>query len=239
MVKTKKVLALTQQPYWSETSDDDEDQDLEYPDTRIFQGTGNLQYLLASQEVKAKNGFVWCAIDKIRQKNIEKCSYIRPIPTRGNCVQCGRSGPLGMTCSNQCVYDKMSVDALLEQMHTRSVHYQNDPDINLKRGDRCRYRIMMTPQNEHMIDARMFAELMYKGVNTDQPNYTHFIRQKQDFQRKKHDRVLSKLTRWEDPWAFVFLLAVDCNWWEQLDFLTKTLNIDLEAPKKGMKYRVE
>ena len=69
---------------------------------------------------------------------------------------CGRSGPLGHFCSNQCVMNEVSVNALfdeaLNRQERRSSEYQEDPDLELKQGDMSRNRIMLTPRNERMID---------------------------------------------------------------------------------------
>ena len=150
---------------------------------------------------------------------------------RGNCVMCGRSGPLGHFCSNICRYNNMSVTVIRRNAEQRQVYYQKDPDLQIKRGHRCRYRIMLTPEKENMIDAAMFAELMYKGVDSDQRNYKSFMEKTPKFQAMRHDRILSCLQRWEDPWAFVFPLDGECDWWMQLDFLTREMNLNLENPQ--------
>ena len=108
----KRIHAATQDQYWSDSSSDSEDEDLKVLDMRIFQGMTKSPYLTPSQEVKAQNGYVWRTSDERRAKNRHKCSYLKPVPSRGNCPMCGRSGPLGHFCSNQCVMDEVSVSGL-------------------------------------------------------------------------------------------------------------------------------
>ena len=65
----KRVHAATQQQYWSDSSDSEDDDDLKVLDMRIFQGSNKSSYLSSKQEVKAQNGYVWCKQDQRRSKN--------------------------------------------------------------------------------------------------------------------------------------------------------------------------
>ena len=174
----KRVHAATQHPYWSDSSDSDDDDDLRVLDLRIYQGGTKSNYLTPKQEVKAQNGYVWCSQDKRRAKNKMKCSYPVPVPSRGNCPMCGRSGPLGHPCSNYCVMTEVSVsgliDAALDRKELRSSEYEDDPDLDIKQGDRSKYRIMLTPKNERKLDAYMFSEMNYNEVSKGAANYDWF-----------------------------------------------------------------
>ena len=105
----------------------------EYTDMRIYQFdemTNNRypRFLRKSDEVKAENGFVWCRCDTDNRDNFKKCSYPSPVPTRGNCVMCGRSGALGWECSNRCIYDKMTRSSIRRQAREREILSKDDPD---------------------------------------------------------------------------------------------------------------
>ena len=235
-------LEITDNPYADESSDDDDDIVQGYVDKRIFQFRDNPahpypMFLRGCDEVKARNGFVWCRSDTERAKNAEKCSYRRPIPTRGNCVMCGRSGPLGQYCSNRCRYDKMSRSTLRKSAHQREVNYKTDPDLQIKKNGKSQYRIMLTPDNENMIDAVYFANMMYQGVSDDAKNFKFFNKMSKAFQNKAHDQVLSNLERLEDPMVFTFPMAPDCAWWQNLNGLANMDQLDLEDPLPQMKYR--
>ena len=92
----RNATAIIQNPYIDLVDTDDDEEDDNQPDVRIFQAPpGYPFYLQAKDKVKARNGYVFTQFDKERKKNISNCSYERPLPTRGNCVMCGRSGPLG------------------------------------------------------------------------------------------------------------------------------------------------
>ena len=101
------------------------------------------------------------------ENNREKCSYVSPVPTHGNCVMCGRSGALGWECSNRCRYDKMTSCVIRRNARNRHDDYRDDPDLDIRRNARSKHRIMLTPDRENMIDAEFFAEMMYKGVDKD------------------------------------------------------------------------
>ena len=89
----RNATAITQNPYIDLVKSDDDDEDDNQPDVRIFQAPpGYPLYLQAKDEVKARNGYIFTKFDNERKKNIANCSYERPLPTRGNCVMCGRSG---------------------------------------------------------------------------------------------------------------------------------------------------
>ena len=82
----RTATAITQNPYIDLVDSADGDEDDNQPDARIFPAPpGYPYYLSARDEVKAKNGYIFTMADKNRKKNIENCSYERPLPTRGNC----------------------------------------------------------------------------------------------------------------------------------------------------------
>ena len=229
-------------PYAQESSDEDDDVRQDLIDTRIFQFKMNTNaeyplFIRGCDEVKAKNGFIWCRSDTERAKNIEKCSYVRPVPTRGNCVMCGRSGALGRECSNRCRYDQMTRTVIRRNARNRHVNFRDDPDLNIRRHQASRYRMMLTPERENIIDAVFFAEMMYKGVDDDQRNWDFFRRMSPAFKTKKHDNVLARLDRLEDPWVYTFPMSPECEWYIQLNFLADGLRLNLEEPLPGQKYR--
>ena len=118
---------------------------------------------VSGDEVKARNE---------RKKNIENCSYERPLPSRGNCVMCGRSGPLGECCTNGCTYERWASESLNWAAQKRK--YKNDPNLDIKEGHPTTYRIFLTPKMGNMIDAVYWAEMMYQGVHEEQENYQEF-----------------------------------------------------------------
>ena len=187
-------LGISSNPYAQDSSDED-DEDREFTDTRIFQFEETISdrypmFLRRSDEIKAANGFVWRRQDLNSEDNMMKCSYSRPVPTRGNCVMCGRSGALGWECSNRCRYDKMTSCVIRRNARNRHDDYRDDPDLDIRRNARSRYRIMLTPEKENIIDAEFFAEMMYKGVDDDQKNWK-FYRASSSFKARKHDNVLA------------------------------------------------
>ena len=226
------------------TQGSSEEGDENITDTRIYQFEENTserypRFLRRSDEVKAENGFIWCRCDANREENFLKCSYSVPVPTRGNCVMCGRSGALGLECSNRCVYDKMTRRVIRSQARARDQHdnYRDDPDLDIRRNARSKYRIMMTPEKENMIDAEFFAELMYKGVDDDQRNWNYFDRKPSSFKKKRHDGVSARLERLENPWVYTFPLDPSCEWYQQLEFLSGDLN--LENPLPDQRYSLD
>ena len=130
----RNATATTQNPYIDLVDTNDENKDDNQPDVRIFQAPpGYPFYLQAKDEVKARNGYIFTQFDKERKKNIANCSYERPLPTRGNCVMCGRSGPLGKCCSNGCTYERWASDSLNWAAQERK--YKNDPDLAVQEGE--------------------------------------------------------------------------------------------------------
>ena len=75
----------------------------------------------------------------------------------------------------------------------------------------------MMPKNAHVIDAVYFPDMMYKGVDTEEKNFRWFSKLSMEKQNHKHDKILSSLDKWEDPWVFVF----------QLDLLILPGSLDL------------
>ena len=239
----ENVLGVNRNPYAQDLSDED-DENREFTDTRIFQFEETINdrypmFLRRSDEVKAANGFVWCRQDAENANNMEKCSYVSPVPTRGNCVMCGRSGALGSECSNRCRYNKMTSCVIRRNARNRHDDYRDDPDLDIRRNARSRYRIMLTPEKENMIDAEFFAEMMYKGVDDDQKNWKFFNRASSSFKARKHDNVLARLERKEDPWLYTFPLDHDCEWFIQLDFLASSQGLKLEEPLPNQVYRLD
>ena len=96
---------------------------------------------------------------------------------------------------------------------------------------------MLTPDNENMIDAVYFANMMYQGVSDDAKNFKFFNKMSKAFQNKAHDQVLSNLERLEDPMVFTFPMAPDCAWWQKINGLANVDQLDLEDPLPHMKYR--
>ena len=150
----RKSTKLTQNPY-IDLVDSSEDEDDNQPDVRVFQApSGYPKYLRARDEIRAKNGYVFTQYDKDRHRNKIRCSYERPIPTRGNCAMCGRSGPLGEDCSNGCKYESWAVEEH-NAMTAEERQYRDDPDLNIRVGTPCAYRILLSPKKGNMIDAVM------------------------------------------------------------------------------------
>ena len=169
----RTATAITQNPYIDLVDSDDDEEDDNQPDARIFQAPpGYPFYLQAKDEVKARNGYIFTKFDKERKKNIANCSYERPLPSRGNCVMSGRSGPLGEPCTNGCKYERWASDSLNWAAQERK--YKNDPDLAVQEGEPTTYRIFLTPKKGNMIDAVYWAEMMYQGVHEEQENYREF-----------------------------------------------------------------
>ena len=237
------VLGVNRNQYAQDSSDED-DENEDFSDMRIFQFDEQAtkrypRFLRKSDEVKAENGFVWRRQDLNSEDNKLKCSYSRPVPTRGNCVMCGRSGALGWECSNRCRYDKMTARVIKDQAKDQVTQYQDNPDLEIQKNARSKYRIMMTPEQENIIDAEFFAELMYKGVDNDQKNWNFYNRASSSFKKKKHDSISARLERLENPWVFTFPLAHDCEWFLQLDFLARAYELDLENPLPDQRYSLD
>ena len=53
----------------------------------------------------------------------------------------------------------------------RHINFRDDPDLHIRRHQASRYRMMLTPERENIIDAVFFEEMMYKGVDDDQRNW--------------------------------------------------------------------
>jgi len=221
-------------------SSDEEDEDDNQPGSWIFPHDQNYPtFLLPRDEVRPRNGFVWLPSDRTRRRNIEKCTYIRPLPSRGNCVMCGRSGPLGQHCSNGCVYDRVSVDNIkeLDTVPERSDVFEEDADLHIQMGAPVQYRLISTPKHNNVIDAVYFAELMYNGVDKEEDHYDEWIKRSNRFRMRKHDKIRANEERWSDPWVFQFQLDKDCNWWQQFEWLSKMEGLDAENPTPDMKKR--
>ena len=208
----RKATAITQNPYIDlVNSDNDDDEDDNQPDVRVFPApSGYPRFLRASDEIRAKNGYIFTKTDKDRKRNKERCQYERPIPSRGNCAMCGRSGPLGERCSNKCTYERWASESLVWAAQERQ--YKDDPDLDLKEGCPTTYRILLTPEKGNMIDAVYWAEMMYQGVHEEQDNYQEFMRKPKEFRQRRHDRIRSDQKKWVDPWLWVFRLHDDCEW---------------------------
>ena len=130
----RTATAITQNPYIDLVDTDDDKEDDNQPDVRIFQAPpGYPFYLQPKDEVKARNGYIFTKFDKERKKNITNCSYERPLPSRGNCVMCGRSGPLGECCTNGCTYERWASDSLNWAAQERK--YKNDPNLAVQEGE--------------------------------------------------------------------------------------------------------
>ena len=232
----RKSTELTQNPY-IDLVDSSEDEDDNQPDVRVFQApSGYPKYLRARDKIRAKNGYVFTQYDKDRHRNKIRCSYERPIPTRGNCAMCGRSGPLGEDCSNGCKYESWAVEEH-NAMTAEERQYRDDPDLNIRVGTPCAYRILLSPKKGNMIDAVYWAKIMYQGVHEDQENFRDFRRRSKEERERKHDRVRSDQEKWEDPWIFQFRLHDECQWWLNVKSISESEGIDLEKPKPGKKHK--
>ena len=180
-------------PYINLVLSDDDNGDNQ-PDACIHpHGQDYPRILRAQDEVRAKNGYVWLATDRSRESNALKCTYDRPVPSRGNCVMCGRSGPLGQFCSNGCKYDCVSTDNIrgMDSPPERSAEYDSDGDLHIQPSERVQYRMIKTPKNNNVIDAVYFAELMYKGVDKEEETFSAWDKKTERFKRRKHDKIPS------------------------------------------------
>ena len=214
-IKRKRANNATDSPppYIYLVSSDDEDINNQ-PDSCIHpHGQDYPITLHPEDEVRAYNGYVLLPEDCRRNANINKCTYLRPVPTRGNCVMCGRSGPLGGFCSNGCKYDEVSNDNVqgLESLKERSREYQEDGDLNIKPNERVQYRMILTPKHSNVIDAVHFAELMHKGVDEEAEQYEAWIRRTEKFRMRKHDKIPANEDRWEDPFMFQLQMDKQCD----------------------------
>ena len=133
----------------------------------------------------------------------------------------------------------MTSRAIKDQAKDRHINYMDDPDLQIQKNARSKYRIMMTPEKENIIDAEFFAELMYKGVDNDQKNWNFFSRAPSSFKKRRHDNISARLERLENPWVFTFPLAHDCEWFLQLDFLAKEQKLKLEEPLPDQRYSLD
>ena len=233
----RKATELTQNPYIDLVDSSDDEEENNQPDVRVFPAPpGYPQYLRPRDEIRAKNGYVFTQADKERKKNRDRCQYERPIPSRGNCAMCGRSGPLGEECSNGCKYESWAVEDHNEVTAVER-RYRDDPDLCITEGTPCAYRILLTPKKANMIDAVYWAEIMYQGVHEDQENYREFRRRSKEERDRKHDRIRSDQEKWEDPWVWQFRLHQDCQWWANVKAVSATEDIDLEKPKSGKRHK--
>ena len=83
----RNATAITQNPYIDLVDTDNDKEDDNQPDVRIFQAPpGYPLYLQVKDKVKARNGYIFTRLDKEQRKNVNNCLYERPIPTRGNCI---------------------------------------------------------------------------------------------------------------------------------------------------------
>ena len=234
--RKRKATDITQNPYIDLVDSSDDEEDDNQPDARIFPAPpGYPKYLRPRDEIRARNGYVFSKEDKDRKRNIERCTYSRPIPSRGNCCMCGRSGPLGEECTNGCSYERWAAEDLVWAAEERK--YQDDPDLHIKAGDPTTYRILLTPEKSNMIDAVYWAEMMYQGVHPEQDNYKEFMRKSKEERGRRHDKIKSSQEKWVDPWLWQFRLHDECEWWCTVRDLSLAMGNDLERPKPGKKHR--
>ena len=79
VIMKRNATAITQNPYIDLVESDDNNEDDNQPDVRIFQAPpGYPFYLQPKDKVKARNGYIFTKFDKERKKNITNCSYERP-----------------------------------------------------------------------------------------------------------------------------------------------------------------
>ena len=135
----------------------------------------------------------------------------------------------------------MTRSSIRRQAREREVFYKDDPDIDISKGARSKYRIMMTPERENMIDAEFFAELMYKGVDDDKKNWNYYKKRSTSFQDRRHDGISARLEQLENPWVYTFPLDPDCEWYGQLKFLSgpEGLDLNLEEPQPDQRYSLD
>ena len=148
---------------------------------------------------------------------------------------------MGGFCSNGCKYDEVSNDNVqgLESLKERSREYQEDGDLNIKPNERVQYRMILTPKHSNVIDAVHFAELMYKGVDSEADHYEAWMRRTEKFRLKKHDKIPANEDRWEDPFMFQFQMDKQCDWWLTFNWLSTAgeEKYDCENPIPGVKKR--
>ena len=191
VIRKKAAATNKYHPYIDLTSSSDEEDPVEMLDVRIFQGSVEFpRHLHAEDKVRAKNGYVWLARDRDCQCNTSHCSYLRVVPTRGNRIMCGRSGPLGNFCSNRCTYSTVSAEVIGENAKERWKEYQDDPDLAIKANSQVQYRMMLTPKKRHVIDAVFFGDIMYKGLDKKEKNYQFFTKLSKQEQLCAHDKFL-------------------------------------------------
>ena len=93
--------AIPQNPYIDLVYSEDDANNDSQPDARIFPAPpGYPTFLNPMDDIRTKNGYIFIKADKERRRNVERCTYERPLPLRGYCVMCGRSGALGEECTN-------------------------------------------------------------------------------------------------------------------------------------------
>ena len=230
--RKRKATAIDQNPYIDLVDLDDDDDVDNQPDVRVFPAPpGYPTYLRPRDEIRARNRYVFTRYDKERQRIIDRCSYDRPIPSRGKCVMCGRSGALGEQCTNGCTYERWASENLVWAAQERK--YKDDPDLSIREGTPTTYRILRTPEKGNMIDAVYWAEMMYQGVHEEQDNYQVFLRQPIEARLRRLDKIRSDQERWVDPWLWVFRLHDDCEWWKTVRDVSLSMGNDLEKPKPG------
>ena len=111
----------------------------------------------------------------------------------------------------------------------------SDGDLHIQPSERVQYRMIKTPKNNNVIDAVYFAELMYKGVDKEEDNFSAWNRKTERFKKRKHDKIPSNEQRWADPFVFTFQLDPQCNWWREFNFMSSDDGYDCENPVPGKK----
>ena len=156
---------------WSLESGDDYNAWGSVKDKTIFMGFSKAYYnafggrLLPCHEVKAQNGIVWFKDEAFMMENTTKCGYSKmadrqgwAVPTRGNCMVCGGSGPVGRDCQNGCRIatneDTRKTDRFWSFLREPTDKWTKDDGWSY-------YQLIKMPNDGGIIDAELFAEANY------------------------------------------------------------------------------
>ena len=156
---------------WSLESSDESNAWSSIRGDTIFTGFSKRYYtlfggrLLPCHEVKAKNGIVWFRDEARLIENTVKCGYAsKPdgqgwaMPTRGNCMVCGGSGPVRETCQNGC--RRATNEETKKKDRFWSFLREPSDKWTTDNGWSC-YEFIKMPNDGGIIDAEFFAEANY------------------------------------------------------------------------------
>ena len=141
----------------------------------IFLGFSKAYYkafggrLLPCHEVKAQNGIVWLKNEALMIENTTKCGYSKEfdrqgwaIPTRGNCMVCGGSGPVGRNCQNGC---RIATNEETRKKDRFWSFLREPTDEWTKDDGWSYYQLIKMPNDGGIIDAELFAEANYDDLD--------------------------------------------------------------------------